>query len=405
MVRQSTTGKLAAVTVKQSKTKDKPYKLSDGGGLYLLVNPNGSKYWRLKYRLYGMEKVLALGVYPTVSMIDARRKTQAAKELIDKNVDPVSHKKQSRVAEQNDLFKHIAKDWHQKESGAWAVKHADDVWKTISDDVLPYLGDIPIQSITTRNILSVVKRVEKRGALVVASRVKQRIGAIYNYAIQIGRAELNPVTAMANVIEAKKTKQRKALKQDQLPAFLNALDNYSGYAVTKYALQLIAITFVRPGELRKAEWSEFDLDKAVWRIPADKMKMGEEHIVPLSQQAVEILERVRVITGSSNYVFPGISSHKKPMSENTLTNAIRKRLEFDATAHGFRTTASTILNEAGYRVDVIERQLAHGERNKVRATYNKASYLAERTAMMQWYSDLLSSLKAGADVVPIKKAH
>jgi integrase len=405
MARQSTTGKLAAVTVQQSKPKAKPYKLSDGGGLYLLVNPNGSKYWRLKYRLYGLEKVLALGVYPIVSVIDAREKTQAAKKLIDKKIDPVSQKKQSRVAEQNDLFKYIAKDWHKKESGTWAAKHAGDVWKTINDDVLPYLGDLPIQSITTRNVLSVVKRVEKRGALVVATRVKQRIGAIFNYAIQTGCADLNPVTAMTNVIEAKKTKHRKALKQDQLPAYLNALDNYSGYAVTKYALQLITNVFVRPGELRKAEWSEFDVDKAIWRIPAEKMKMKEEHIVPLSLQAIEILNKVRVITGSSNYVFPGIINHKKPMSENTLTNAVRKRLEFDATAHGFRTTASTILNEAGYRVDVIERQLAHSERNTVRATYNKATYLAERTAMMQWYSDYLDGLKSGADVVPIKKAN
>ena len=401
MARQSTTGKLPAVTIKQSKTKDKPYKLSDGGGLYLLVNPNGSRYWRWKYRIHKREKVLALGVYPNVSLANAREKTQDARELLDQGIDPSTHKKRQKAASRHDQFKPIAKEWLDKKSGTWSVGHTARVWATLDSDAFPYLGDMSIVDIRTSDVLYVVKKIEARGALDVAARVKQRISSVFRYAIQTGYAESNPVDSLVDVIKSKKVVHRKSLEQSDIPAFLNALDHYSGYAVTRYALQFIVHTFIRPGELRSAEWADIDLDKAVWRIPAEKMKMDEEHIVPLSRQAIEILNKVQVISGSEGLVFPGIRDHRKLMSENTLTYAIRKRLEFDATAHGFRTTASTILNEAGYRVDVIERQLAHGERNKVRDAYNRSLYLAERTAMMQWYSDYLDGLKTGADVVSI----
>jgi integrase len=222
--------------------------------------------------------------------------------------------------------------------------------------------------------------------------------------MQTGYAEHNPVDALKDVIKTRKVKHRKSIKLDELPAYLNALDNYPGYLLTQHALKLITMTFVRPGELRSAEWKDIDLNKAIWRIPAEKMKMDEEHIVPLSKQAIELLKQVRELTSQYDLVFPGSHDHRKPMSENTLTYAIRKRLKFDATAHGFRTTASTILNESGFRVDVIERQLAHGERNKVRAAYNRSQYLSERTDMMQWYSNYLDGLKAGADIVPIHSA-
>jgi integrase len=405
MTRQSTTGKLAAVTVRQSKPKDNPYKLSDGGGMYLLVNPNGSRYWRWKYRFNHKEKVLALGVYPNVSMTDARGKVKEARQLLDKGIDPGTHKKHLRASNKYELFKPIAEEWLKKESGRWSKDHTEQVWQTIKADALPHLGNMVIKDIRTSDVLYVVKKIEGRGALDVAGRVKQRVSSIFRYAIQTGYAEFNPVDALKDVIKTRKVQHRKSLKQEELPAFLNALDSYQGYIVTQYALQLIVYTFVRPGELRSVEWKDIDLKKAMWRIPAEKMKMKEEHIVPLSTQAVQLLKMTKNLTGSYSRVFPGSHDYRKPMSENTLTYAIRKRLNFDATAHGFRTTASTILNEAGFRVDVIERQLAHGERNKVRAAYNRSQYLAERTQMMQWYSDYLDGLKTGADVVPIRKSN
>ncbi len=401
MTKQSTTGKLAAVTVRQAEPKDKPYKLSDGGGMYLLVNPNGSRYWRLKYRINHKEKVLALGVYPNVSIADARDKVLDAKAILDQGSDPNTHKKQKRAKAGKNTFKAVSLEWFSKESGRWSKDHAERVWQTIEADALPHLGNMPLPDILSRDVLHVIKQIEGRGALDVAGRVKQRIGSIFRYAIQTGYADFNPVDALKDVIRTRKVQHRKSLKQEDLPAFLNALDSYQGYHVTRFALQLITHTFVRPGELRTAEWKDIDLDKAIWRIPAEKMKMKEEHIVPLSQQAVVLLKAVKRITGDYELVFPGSHDYRKPMSENTLTYAIRKRLQFDATAHGFRTTASTILNESGWRVDVIERQLAHGERNKVRAAYNRSQYLAERTEMMQWYSDYLDGLKTGAEVVLI----
>lgn len=401
MKRQSTTGKLAEVAFRQAKPKDRPYKLSDGGGLYLLVNPNGSKYWRLKYRFGAKEKSLSLGVYPNISASRAREKVLEAKLLLDTGEDPSIHKKRSKLGQGKDTFSLIAQEWYEKASGRWSKDHATRVWQTIKADALPYLGNMSINDIMTRDVLHVVRKIEDRGALDVAARVKQRISSIFRYAIQTGYADFNPVDALKDVIRTRKVQHRKSLKLEQLPVFLNALDDYPGYILTRYALQIIAYTFVRPGELRNAEWKEIDLDNQIWRIPAEKMKMNEEHIVPLSSQVVSIFERVKELTRKYDYVFPGSHNYRKPMSENTLTYAIRKRMGFDATAHGFRTTASTILNESGFRVDVIERQLAHGERNKVRAAYNRSQYLAERTEMMQWYCDYLDGLKKGADIIPI----
>ena len=404
MATSELTGKLSAVQVKQAKPKDKTYKLSDGHGLNLEIRPTGSKYWRLSYRYQHKQKTLALGVYPVVMLADARNQTLDAKRLILKGIDPSVHKKQHTSVTSHSAFKQIAEEWHKKESGRWIKDHADYVWHTIETDALPYLGNIPIKDIRTSDVLHVVRKIEERGALDVASRIKQRISSVFRYAIQTGYAEFNPVDALKDVIKIRKVQHRKSLKQEQLPAFLNAVDKYSGHVITRIALQFIVHTFVRPGEIRSAEWQDIDLEKAIWRIPAEKMKMNEEHIVPLSKQAIALLESAKEITGSYDLVFTGSQNFRKPMSENTLTYAIRKRLGFDATAHGFRTTASTILNESGFRVDVIERQLAHGERNKVRAAYNRSQYLAERTEMMQWYSDYLYGLKTGADVVPINKA-
>jgi integrase len=397
-------GKLSAVEVKQAKPKANTYKKTDGHGLNLEVRPNGSKYWRLSYRYQQKQKTLALGVYPIVTLADAREATLKAKRLIHKGIDPVINNRQLKAAIDGSTFKPIAEEWHKKEAGRWSKGHAEGVWQTVKADVLTHLGEMSVRDIRTADVLFVIRQIEQRGALDVAGRIKQRISSIFRYAIQTGYAEFNPVDALKDVIQTRKVQHRKSLKLDELPAFLNAIDDYSGYDLTKYAVKFIAYTFVRPGELRSAEWKDFDLDKGIWRIPAEKMKMQEEHIVPLSKQAISLLKNIGVLTGQYEFVFPGAHNFRKPMSENTLTYAIRKRLGFDATAHGFRTTASTILNESGYRVDVIERQLAHGERNKVRAAYNRSQYMAERIEMMQWYSDFLDGVKAGADIVPIHSA-
>ena len=276
------------------------------------------------------------------------------------------------------------------------------MWNSLQVDAIPFIGPIPVKDLETKDVLSVIKKIEDRDALDVASRIKQRIRSVLRYAVQTGIIKYNVADGLDGVIKTRKVKHRTSIKLEELPSFLNALDTYRGYDVTRYALQFIVHTFVRPGELRSAEWKDIDLDKAIWRIPAEKMKMKEEHIVPLSSQVLELLKQIKEITGRFNLVFPGSHDSSKPMSENTLTYAIRKRLGYEATAHGFRTTASTTLNESGFRVDVIERQLAHGDRNKIRAAYNRSQYLAERTEMMQWYSDYLDNLKLGADIVYIQ---
>ena len=403
MARRNTPGKLSAIAVKSAKPKDKPYKLGDGGGLYLLVNPNGSRYWRLKYRFNSKEKVLALGVYPDVPLADARKETIKAKELLEKSCDPSAYKRAAKVELSATTFEFVALEWLEKNEGRWSIDHAKRVKQSLVVDVYPTIGLIPIDTIKAKDCLLVIRKIEERGALDVAGRAKQRMASIFRYAIYTGYTEKNPVDALVDVIQSRKVINRAALPANQLPAFLNAVDTSDRItAITRYALRLIALTFVRPGELRAAMWSEFDFDKSEWRIPAERMKMNEEHIVPLSRQSIEILKKAYEISGSYEYVFPGYHNCRRPMSENTLTYAIRRRLNFDATAHGFRTVASTILNESGFRPDVIERQLAHGERNKVRAAYNKAQYLGDRTDMMQWWADYLDNQVEGRKVIPFR---
>ena len=387
-------GKLSATKVKQAKPAQKTYKLSDGLGLNLEVRPSGSKYWRLAYRYQNKQKTLALGVFPVVTLAEARERTIDAKKLLAQDKDPNIHKKQKKASSGSNIFEVVAREWHKKEAGHWSKDHASRVLKSLEMDAFPHLADIPVKDIKTPDVLYVIRKIEDRGALDVAGRVKQRISSIFRYAIQTGVAEFNSADQLKDVIKRRKTQHRKSILQDELPRFLKALDSYEGYILTRYALQLILYTFVRPGEIRSAEWVDFDLENAIWRIPARKTKMKEEYTVPLSKQAVELLVRIQEISGEYDLVFPGVRNHKSLMSENTLTYAIRKRLRFDATAHGFRTTASTILNEEGYRSEVIERQLAHGERDKVRAAYNRSQHMNERIGMMQWYSDHLDSLKS-----------
>ncbi|VAW71597.1 Phage integrase, Phage P4-associated [hydrothermal vent metagenome] len=257
------------------------------------------------------------------------------------------------------------------------------------------IGDMPMQNVKAQDILMLLRKVESRGVLDVARRVKQRIVAIFRYAICIGRVEHNPADALQGVLKTRKVVHRATLAAELIPDFLEKLDRYKGHELTKLGLKLIILTFVRPGELRSAEWSEFNFDKAEWRIPAERMKMKEEHIVPLSHQAIEVIQQISKLTRKYKLMFPGTQNVKRPMSENTLTYAIRKRLGFDATAHGFRATASTVLNEANFRCDVIEKQLAHSVRNKSRAPYNRSLYLDDRKDMMQWWADYLDKQQQG----------
>jgi integrase len=392
--------------IKATKPGPKPYKVADAGGLYLEIFPNGSRYWRLKYRHAGKEKRLALGVYPAVTLKEAREKREAAKKILGAGEDPAGsmtkrEKKRAARLKTENSFEALAREWWGHKKGQWAGEHAERIMASLEMDVLPIFGHRPITEITPPEVLDVVRAIERRGALDVASRVQQRIKSVFRYAVQTGRATVNPSAELAGVLMTRKVQHREALDRETLPAFVRKLEAYPGTPEVKQALKLLMLTFVRPGELRGACWEEFDLDGKVWRIPGERMKMKAPHLVPLSRQALALLEDLRPLTGRFALLFPGANDRERPLSENTLNDAIRKRLGFQATSHGFRATASTILNEAGYRPDAIERQLAHAERNKVRAAYHRTEYLEERTKMMQAWADYLDALKV-ENVVPFK---
>lgn len=398
---------LTDTAVRQARPKEKAYKLADGGGLFLLVQPNGAKYWRWKYRFAGKEKLLALGVYPEISLKEARSRRDKARKLLDSGTDPTAHrraeKRRQKVLAANS-FEAIAREWHEHQRGRWTATHADRVLDSLEKDLFPSLGLRPIAEITPAEVLDVVRAVERRDALDVAHRVLQRAAAVFRYAIQTSRAEVNPATELRGALKTRATVHRAALTADELPEFLEKLDAYDGEALTRLGLSLVVLTFVRSRELREARWEEIDFDDALWRIPAARMKMRRDHLVPLSTQAIEVLEQIRLLTGRFDLVFPGRSNITKPMSENTLLYAMyRMGYHQRATVHGFRATASTILNEQGWPPDVIERQLAHAERNKVRAAYHRSEYLAERTKMMQAWADYLDGVKSGAEIVPIRR--
>jgi integrase len=396
---------LTDTAIKKTKPADKPFKLYDGRGLYLLVQPNGAKYWRLKYRFSEKEKVLALGVYPEVTLAEAREQCLQARKLIGKGVDPVAAKqaaKRQHQAQCGHSFENIAREWHAKQ-GRWTADHAHRVLSSLEKEIFPWIGAKPIGEITAPVIVDVVGRVEKRNALDVAARVLQRVNAVYRYAIQTGRTTYNPAADLAGSLETRKVIHRAALSRAELPEFLSKLQVYDGQPITRLALNLVVLTFVRSRELRGARWGEFDVERAEWRIPASRMKITAEHIVPLSRQAIAILDELRPLTGRYDLVFPNQNNLTKCMSENTLLYAMyRMGYHSKATVHGFRATASTILNEMGFKADVIERQLAHAERNKVRAAYHRGEYLDERRHMMQVWADYLDELVSGANVVPLR---
>lgn len=393
---------LTNLKVKNAQPGKKATKHFDGSGLFLLVHPNGSKYWRLKYRFHGKEKTLALGVYPTVSLKAARAARDAAKRLISRGIDPMQEKanqQQQKTADDACRFESVARSWHQGRSPTLSADHALKIMRCLERDVFPHLGDQPIANITAPIVLKVLKRIANRGAVETAHRTRSICSQVFRYAIAHGHAQSDPCRDLTGALPAVKETHLAAITDPrEVGQLLLDLDAYQGSFVTRSALQLAPLVFVRPGELRNAEWDEIDWSNQLWRIPASKMKARVEHIVPLSRQAIAILRELQPLTGSSRFVFPGARSRRRPMSNNAVLAALRSLgYEKDRmTGHGFRSMASTLLNEQGWNRDAIERQLAHAERDNVRAAYNRAEHLPERIRMMQAWADYLDELRLRA---------
>jgi len=399
--------KLTDAAVKNAAPKERQFTLYDGEGLFLLVLPTGSKLWRWKFRVGGHEKRISLGAYPKVSLKAAREARDRYQADLKNGTDP-SVAKKVKVAEKRaagETFQTITEEWFEKFRHTWTASTADTIISRLKMDVFPFLGGRPIREISAPELLAVIRRIEHRGAVETARRDLQKCGQIFRYAIATGRAERDIAADLRGAI-APPTKRHFASIHEpkEVGELLRAIDAYRGSPVTRCALRLAPLTFVRPGELRHAEWAEIDMEAAEWRIPAERMKMREKHIVPLSRQALDVLRELHPLTGSGHYVFPGGRSAARPMSENAVLAALRRMgyAQGEMTGHGFRSMASTILHEQGWPSDHIERQLAHGERNKVKASYNFAQHLPERRKMMQAWADYLDALREGGRVIPIR---
>ena len=401
---------LTDTAIRNAKSRDKQYKLSDEKGLYLLVKKAG-KYFRLDYRFTGKRKTLAIGVYPDVTLAEARQERDEARKLIKKGVDPSQHKKETKIMLQEmtvNNFEAVAREWFEKKRPVWAERHASTIIRRLELNIFPWLGTRPVKLITAPELLTVLRKIERRGAIETAHRIKQVCGQIFRYAIATGRAERDPSADLRGALTSTKSKNMAAITDPKkIGGLLRAIDGYDGHIITKCALRLAPIVFVRPGELRHAEWAEIDLDKGEWKIPGHKMKMKRPHVVPLSKQVIDIFRMIEPVTGDERYVFPSLRSTARSMSNNTVNAALRRMgySKEEMTGHGFRAMASTILHEQGWPSDVIERQLAHTEGNSVKAAYNHAQHLPERQKMMQAWADYLDALKGGAKVIPLMRAN
>jgi integrase len=388
---------LTDTAIRNAKPQLQPYKMTDGEGMHLYIVPSGSKYWRFQYRYAGKQKTLALGVYPDVNLADARDSRAQARKLLAAGNDPAETKKAAkRIIKLNsdNTFEAVALEWHEQRKHEWVPSHAESVRVRLEGHLFKKLATRPIADIEAPELLYVFRVIEKSGALDMAQRVMQYAGQIFMYAIATGRVKRNPVADLRGALKSPVRKHHVYIGAEELPEYLQKLEAYQGNHITKLALKLLLLTFVRTTELRAAEWTEINFDKAEWRIPAERMKMKETHIVHLSHQALAVLLELQKYSGNRQYVFPNVVRPAKCMSANTMIFALyRMGYHSRATGHGFRSTASTILNEEGFTPDVIERQLAHGQRNKVRAAYNHAQYLPERKKMMQWWADYLEGLK------------
>lgn len=399
---------LSEMIVRNSKPETRVRKLFDERGLYVLINPNGNKAWRFKYRFAGREKLLSLGRYPEISLRDARDRRDQARQQLAHGVDPSRHRKEAAVAARiaSGTFEAIALEWFGKRESTWATTHSSKIKRRLEKDIFPYLGSTPVAMVTAPMILQMAKRIEGRGAGETAHRAVQNCGQVMRYAVATGRAMSDPTPALRGALAPTQEKHHASITEPKaVGALMRAIEGYQGSPVTRAALRLAPLLFVRPGELRGAEWVEFDLDAAEWRIPAVRMKMNQTHVVPLSRAAVEILRELYRLTGKGRYTFPGVRGRGRHMSENTINAALR-RLGYtkeDMTGHGFRSMASTLLNEQGWHRDAIERQLAHAERDRIRGAYNYAEHLPERRKMMQAWADYLEGLARGATVIGIAK--
>jgi integrase len=397
-VKGDTVMRLTNVVVRNATPQEKPYKLVDGRGLYVLVNKAG-KYFRWDYRFAGKRKTLALGVYPEISLKEAREKHEDLRRMLARDIDPMEIKKQKKAeiqAEVENTFEFVAREWFVKNNAVWTAKHADTIISRLQNNIFPWLGFVEVSAVTAPMLLEVLRRIEERGALETAHRVKQICGQVFRYAVATGRAERDPSFDLRGALAPTKSKSMATITDPKkIGVLMRAIDGYQGSIITRCALKFAPLTFVRPGELRHAEWTEFNLDEFEWKIPSEKMKMRTVHIVPLSLQAITVLKEIRPLTGNGKYVFPSLRSGGRPMSNNTILAALRSMgyTKEEMTGHGFRAMASTLLHEQGWSSDVIERQLAHRERNSVKAAYNHAQYLPERRKMMQVWADYLDSLR------------
>jgi len=400
---------LSDMKVQKAKSKDKPVTLFDGGGLFLMVTPTGGKLWRFKYRFDGKEKKLAFGSYPEISLLDARKRRDEARSQIAHGIDPGAVRKAQKQAkiEETETFEIIAREWQEKFKSKWQEEYADKIMRRMELNVFPLIGLRPIKNIKAPELLAVLRRVESRDALELAHRIRNLCDQIFRYAVATGRTERNPAADLKGALIPVKEKHRAAITDPKrVGELLRAIDSYQGTFVVQCALKLAPLVFVRPGELRHAEWSEINLENAEWNIPASKMKMKEAHLVPLSRQALEILRKLHTLTGTGRYVFPSERSSQRPMSENAILVALRIMgyPKEEMSGHGFRAMARTILDEVlQIRPDFIEHQLAHAVRDPNGRAYNRTAHLNERRKMMQKWADYLDDIKQGAKVLPFRK--
>ncbi|MGA7778586.1 MAG: integrase arm-type DNA-binding domain-containing protein [Paraburkholderia sp.] len=385
---------LTDAAIRTAKPRERAYKLTDGEGMYLEVMPNGSRYWRLKYRFHGKEKRAAIGVYPAVSLLAAREARHKLKEMLRAGDDPADVKRQTRLKtslKRSNSFETVAREWHNTKIETWKPRYADGVMKLLETGLFSSIGARPVAEITAPELLEVLRKIESRGALEMSRKTMQIAGQVFRFGVATGRAERDPTADLKGALKTRKVRHMARISETELPELMRKIAAYDGELQTRLALRFLALTFVRTGELRYAEWTEIDESRAQWRIPAERMKMESPHIVPLSTQALEVIRQLRELNGRWKWVFPQQINTTKPMSENTILFALY-RLGYHSrmTGHGFRGLASTILNEHGFSSDWIERQLAHIERDDVRAAYNHAQYLDERRKMMQWWADHIS---------------
>jgi integrase len=402
--------KLSDPAVRKAKPEEKPYKMADGGGMYLEVMPNGSKYWRLKYRFDGKEKRLALGVYPAITLADARGRRDEARKLLAHDTDPGAAKQAKKAAKLElgaNSFEIIGREWFVRHSQNWKENHSSKIIARLEKDIFPWIGARPIADIAASELLAVIRRIESRGALETAHRALANCGQVFRYAVATGRAQRDPSGDLRGSLPPVKRDKHFAAITDpkKIGELMRDIDGYQGSYIVKSAFKLSPLLFVRPGELRKMEWADVNLDAGEWVYFVTKTET--QHIVPLAKQAVETLRELHPLTGQGKYVFHGERDHNRPMSDNAIRSALR-RLGWsneEMTPHGFRAMASTILDNMGYKQEWLERQLAHEEPNKVKAAYKRDAwrmYLPERTAMMQAWADYLDKLKVGAQVIPLR---